>query len=142
MKRVLASLVVVALSSVVGCSGNGSKPAAQTGVGPSSSVLDISPTPPLAASYSQTPVAPQPVTVEPAPAPPVVPETLTVTSTATPASGTIAAAGGKYKVKKGDTLYGIARTTYGDGKQWQRIASANPGLSPTSLKVGQVIVVP
>jgi 5'-nucleotidase / UDP-sugar diphosphatase len=137
VKHVIASLVLVV--SVIGCSGKGTKPVAQNGTGASSGVLDIAPTPPLAASYSQTPVAPQPVTVEPAPAP-AFSET-PVTSTATPASASIPASG-KYKVKKGDTLYGIARTTYGDGKQWQRIASANPGLSPASLKVGQVIVVP
>ena len=50
--------------------------------------------------------------------------------------------GGTYKVKKGDTLFGIARAHYGDGKQWQKIAAANPGLSPQSLKVGQTINVP
>ncbi|HET6251851.1 MAG TPA: LysM peptidoglycan-binding domain-containing protein [Tepidisphaeraceae bacterium] len=47
-----------------------------------------------------------------------------------------------YKVKKGDTLYGIARNEYGDGKKWTLIASANPGLSPQSLKTGQTIVIP
>ena len=49
---------------------------------------------------------------------------------------------GKYKVKKGDTLYRIAKIEYGDGKKWTQIASANPGVTPQSLKVGQVIVVP
>ncbi len=47
-----------------------------------------------------------------------------------------------YKVKKGDTLYRIARTEYGDGKKWTLIASANPGVSPQSLKAGQMIVIP
>jgi nucleoid-associated protein YgaU len=50
--------------------------------------------------------------------------------------------GSTYVVKHGDTLYGIARKAYGDGKQWQRIADANPGLSPQALKVGQTINVP
>ena len=49
---------------------------------------------------------------------------------------------GNYTVQKGDTLYKIARDRYGDGKQWQRIASANPGLSPATLKVGQKIAIP
>jgi nucleoid-associated protein YgaU len=48
----------------------------------------------------------------------------------------------KYIVKQGDTLYHIAKVRYGDGKQWQQIASANPGVSPTTLKVGQVLVIP
>ena len=52
------------------------------------------------------------------------------------------AAAGSYQVKRGDTLFGIAKAHYGDGKQWNRIASANPGLSPQSLKAGQTIVVP
>jgi 5'-nucleotidase len=47
-----------------------------------------------------------------------------------------------YTVKRGDTLYSIARTRYGDGKQWQRIAAANPGVSPAKLLAGQTIVLP
>ena len=47
-----------------------------------------------------------------------------------------------YTVQKGDTLWKIATTSYGDGKQWQKIASANPGLSPSTLKVGQTILIP
>ena len=74
----------------------------------------------------------------PAPAPqPVVYDTMV---TAAPIS--TASAGGNYTVKKGDTLYGIARQHYGDGKQWQKIASANPGVKPNALRVGQTIVVP
>ena len=34
-----------------------------------------------------------------------------------------------YTVQKGDTLYKIAKTHYGDGKQWNRIVAANPGVS-------------
>ena len=48
----------------------------------------------------------------------------------------------RYTVKRGDTLYGIARSQYGDGKQWERIAAANPGLTAAGLKAGQTIVVP
>ena len=61
--------------------------------------------------------------------------------TQTPAAGG-ATAGGSYTVKKGDTLFSIAKATYGSGNQWQRIASANPGLSPATLKAGQTIVLP
>jgi hypothetical protein len=53
-----------------------------------------------------------------------------------------AAGGGRYQVQKGDTLFGIARTRYGDGKRWQQIAAANPGLSPATLQAGATIVVP
>ena len=53
-----------------------------------------------------------------------------------------AATGARYQVQKGDTLFGIARTRYGDGKRWQQIASANPGLTPANLQAGATIVVP
>jgi len=58
------------------------------------------------------------------------------------ASASAKASGSRYTVKQGDTLYHIAKVRYGDGKEWQRIANANPGVSPTTLKVGQVLVVP
>jgi 5'-nucleotidase len=93
-------------------------------------VVDISPTPPV---YT-APVQPiQPVTAV-QPVEPAAPAAFN----STPAL----AGGGSYTVKKGDTLYKIAREHYGDGKQWQKIASANPGLSPSSLKVGQKIAIP
>ena len=83
-------------------------------------------------SQQTTPVAPQPVVYDAAPAQ----QTQPVDTAAT------AMASGSYTVKKGDTLYGIARQRYGDGKQWTRIVEANPGLRPETLKVGQTIAVP
>ena len=59
-----------------------------------------------------------------------------------PAPTAPSATGGTYTVQKGDTLWKIATTSYGDGKQWQRIASANPGVSPSTLKAGQTITIP
>lgn len=53
-----------------------------------------------------------------------------------------AQAGNSYTVKKGDTLFHIAKTEYGDGKKWTVIASANPGISPQSLKAGQTLLIP
>lgn len=47
-----------------------------------------------------------------------------------------------YTVQKGDTLYKIARDHYGDGRQWSRIAAANPGLFPATLKAGQKLKMP
>jgi 5'-nucleotidase/UDP-sugar diphosphatase len=64
------------------------------------------------------------------------PDTVTIQTPAASANGS------SYTVKKGDTLYKLAREHYGDGKQWQRIASANPGLSPQSLRVGQTLIIP
>ena len=48
----------------------------------------------------------------------------------------------QYRVQKGDTLFRIAKSYYGDGNRWQQIAQANPGLTPASLKAGSTIVVP
>lgn len=95
----------------------------------SPSVLDVS-APPTAyrpASYAAAPVGPA------------------VPAASTDAGATVVPSsipGSNYTVKKGDTLFRIAKEHYGDGKQWRRIAAANPGLTPTSLKVGQILVMP
>jgi LysM repeat protein len=89
-------------------------------------------TPAAEAAAPKAPVAPAPSTqtpVVPAAAPAPV---------AAPAGGPSQ----KYLVQKGDTLFRIAKTKYGDGNRWQQIASANPGLTPASLKAGSTIVVP
>jgi nucleoid-associated protein YgaU len=61
-------------------------------------------------------------------------------SSSTPASS--AASGNSYTIKKGDTLWKIATQHYGDGKKWHQIADANPGLTPSALRVGQTITLP
>lgn len=109
-----------------------------SGVPMSSSAMDVTaqPTYTPAPSYSPTPAQPVYDSV------PVVASAVTPAySSSSTGTGAIGA-GGTYVVKKGDTLYGIARKNYGDGKQWQKIVAANPGLSPTSLKVGQTIMLP
>jgi len=55
-----------------------------------------------------------------------------------PAAGTTTAAG-TYVVKSGDTLSNIG-TKF--GVSWQRIAAANPGINPNSLKIGQELYIP
>ena len=47
-----------------------------------------------------------------------------------------------HTVRHGETLFSIAKATYGDGKKWKEIVAANPGVSPSKLKVGQVLVMP
>jgi nucleoid-associated protein YgaU len=114
MKWTLASLVVLAVA--VGCA-NSNKKDNQTA---SLTVTDITPTP--------APVAPQqPVMTEQA---------------AAPAAAQQATGGNRYTVKKGDTLWKIATAQYGNGNQWQKICSANPGLTAETLKAGQTIVLP
>ena len=117
----------LALACVViagGCSENKNSPDA---VAANNSVTDITAAPaPVATSQ-------QPVIYDTAPAPQVI-------AVATPTAP--GAVGGKYTVQKGDTLWKIATSQYGDGKQWQRIVAANPGLSPETLKAGQTIAIP
>ena len=124
MKIALAALVVFAFVAV-GCQDKkpaDPKPAA---------VTDISPTAPTYTS----PVA----SVQPVSDTPVVSSTPD-TATAKKASATVS--GNSYTVKKGDTLFSIAKAKYGSGGQWQKIASANPGVNPKTLKVGQTLTLP
>jgi len=82
--------------------------------------------------------APEPVVfdvVEPAPATPaqtntpVYIEPVPVTQT--------------YTIRKGDTLWSIAKRFYNDGQRWQDIVAANPSITnPKKLPVGLEIVLP
>src|SRR5436305_943676 len=114
---------LAAASLAAGCNSNNKSASARPPLSPL--VTDISPTPP--SHYSTQPI--QPMAMQP------------IEQPAAPAAFATSG-GGTYTVQKGDTLYKIARERYGDGKQWQKIAAANPGLSPQSLKVGQKISVP
>jgi len=115
MKWTFALLMVAALG--VGCTNN--KKAGEQSAALTPAVTDVAPAPaPMAAAV-------QPVTFD------------------APAQAAGATGGGaKYQVKKGDTLWKIAAAHYGNGNQWQKIVSANPGLSPETLKAGQNIVIP
>ena len=131
-----AALMVCAAVAMATGSGCSSKGAKQGTMAANPGVTDVS-------------ITPTPLAAEPAPAPqplqPVVSDTPTQAPApvaAAPAPTRGAAGSGKYTVQKGDTLWKIATASYGDGKQWQKIASANPGLSPSTLKAGQTITIP
>lgn len=49
---------------------------------------------------------------------------------------------GQYTVHAGDTLASIARSAYGDSRQWWRIAQANGLSGDTDLRVGQSLTLP
>jgi nucleoid-associated protein YgaU len=119
-------IAIGCVAATAGCQGNGGSKTAESG-SIRSDVADIRPI------ESTTPVY-QPAPYQPAPLQPVLSDT--------PTASASSSAGNTHVVKHGETLYGIAKQTYGDGKQWQRIASANPGVSPTTLKVGQTLVIP
>jgi nucleoid-associated protein YgaU len=105
------------------------------------SVTELTPTP----AQSQTP---QPVvapdrsmqyasTGDVGPMTTNTPEINPAVSPSSPSAGST-----KYTVKHGDTLWKIATTRYGDGKQYKKILDANPGLTASTLKAGQTITLP
>ncbi|MCE9590402.1 MAG: LysM peptidoglycan-binding domain-containing protein [Planctomycetes bacterium] len=115
MRRTMAVLLVIGSAGLLGCQDKPKEDASAT------------PPPPL------EPAAP---VAAPAPAPAPVP---VPAETYAPAP---AAGARSYTVKKGDTLYGIARREYGDARKVKDIIAANPGLDPNKIKVGQKINLP
>ena len=61
---------------------------------------------------------------------------------AVPAATSVAMGSRTHTVQRGDTLWSIARRTYGDGQRWREIAQANPGLQPRKLHIGRQIMLP
>jgi LysM repeat protein len=59
-------------------------------------------------------------------------------ASAAPAEPT-AAAGTRYKVKKGDTMWAIAQEY---GISLKALREANPDVDPTTMRVGTVLVIP
>ncbi len=49
---------------------------------------------------------------------------------------------GKYTVQKGDTLWHIAKSFYGRGTEYQRIAKANRIANPNLIYPGQELKIP
>jgi len=53
--------------------------------------------------------------------------------------------GGEYEVKRGDTLWGIARDTYGHGRYWREIYRANPDKASDGgnlILIGVILTLP
>ncbi len=138
---------VLAVTALAGCEATPGGDAAA--VRPD--VTDIRPAPKAATADASTggpavydmsgliPTAPQPLT-EPAAVPAaavVPPSTVMFTPPARPSP----VHGRTHIVTRGETLFAIARAQYGDGRQWKRLAAANPAAAG-GLRVGQQIVLP
>lgn len=162
VKLQLAMLAAVAMA---GCQPQ-AKPPAQTA---RSTVLDVvAPRPHQPSVYAMSTAAPASYAAQPggavpaylpprgsdfiAPAAPaiVIPPPTIAPASVTAAVRANAAARAKlgnapqaaYVVQPGDTLFRIARAHYGSGAAWHKIALANPGLTPATLKAGQKLVLP
>ncbi|MDB5300904.1 MAG: hypothetical protein JWO87_2567 [Phycisphaerales bacterium] len=124
MRTIFALGLTAVVFVAAGCQQPATKPAGAARSG----ALDVSPT--VTSTPTYTPPSSTVLPPEPSAAPVAAAPTA------------VAGAGSSYTVKKGDTLFHIAKDKYGDGKQWTKIASANPGLSPATLKVGQTLTIP
>jgi 5'-nucleotidase len=150
--RTIRSVVISAVAcggaaGLVGCGSTASPSTKTSSNGFRGDVTDIRPVepaayqPPLYDTSAVIPVAPQPITTEsnPVAPPPASPDAAPVT---TVMSTTPAAAGSTHVVRRGETLFSIARSAYGNGKAWKKIAAANPGVSASKLRVGQKLILP
>ena len=125
MRKFIFGGALIVGMAVIGCQQQGQKPQQTSSARPTA--LDVSgPAVSSTPTYQPAPTTVTPPANDPAPA-------QTSAASATTAN---------YTVKKGDTLYRIAKDRYGDGKQWQKIASANPGVTASTLRVGQTLVIP
>ncbi|MDH4414742.1 MAG: 5'-nucleotidase C-terminal domain-containing protein [Rhizobium sp.] len=89
------------------------------------------------------------ITVITAIAPPAGDTTQTQAAPATPAAAAptpteaaAATAAGVYKVVAGDSLWKIAKATYGDGLLWTKIAEANTLRNPNVISIGRELQLP
>ena len=129
MIRIVTLTFVIATGIVLG----GCSSTSKTAAAPQADVLNVAAAPtPAAEPVAATPISDAPIAMA-APAP--APLTTTLNQSAEPTSKT-------YTVKKGDTLFSIAKLQTGSGRNWQKLVSANPGLDPKKLKVGQTITIP
>jgi len=131
--RALTAVAGLTLITAFGCQDNTPKSSAP----PETSLSQIAP--------DQTASAAQPVTYDqPVAAAPVDTMTPAPTDPTTPVASDDAGGGSdqRYTIKAGDTLYRIAATHYGTGRDWKKIVEANPGIDPSRLRVGQTIVLP
>ena len=89
-----------------------------------------------------TPTVPMGPVIAPPSAVPMMAEPTPVKIATTPKAASANENYTAYTVKSGDTLSGIAGEWFHDVNNWPAIVKANPGLNPSSLRVGQKINLP
>jgi len=129
MRHVGIVLVAMSLLAIVGCKPKEQAPQTMAEPQPAKPLEAIPPA-------EETQPAPAPVAT-PAPTGPTSLEKLAPAATPEPAPATRS-----YTVQKGDTLWSISVRMLGNGQRWREIVDLNPGLEPTKLRIGQVILIP
>lgn len=95
------------------------------------------------ATDAAAPAAPATPATPATPAAPAATETPAATAPAAPATEAAAAtAASVYKVVAGDSLWKIAKATYGDGLLWTKIAEANTLRNPNVISIGSELQLP
>lgn len=103
----------------------------------------IASTAPAAAETATDAAAPAAPATPATPAAPAATETPATTAPAAPATEAAAAtAASVYKVVAGDSLWKIAKATYGDGLLWTKIAEANTLRNPNVISIGSELQLP
>lgn len=106
---------------------------------PKADAAPAAPAAPAPAATAQAPAAPAPAPAAPAgQAPATAPTVVEGQGQTTPP----AAGPSKYTVVKGDSLWKIAESTYGDGERWTEIAKANSLRHPDLIQVGAELELP
>lgn len=112
-------------------------PAPQPIVQPTQPVQIIASTPAPTSAPATVYVTPGPI-VQSTAQPPIVLPARPIVLPQAPAP----ARGGTYIVKRGDSLWLIAKKQYGSALRWKEIAAANPNINPKRLQVGQRLTLP
>ena len=148
MKRRMIGSLIVAAAVASGCASskkqdqNAATPPQYPGM--NQAAADAPSAPVLAAPPATYTPPPQQVTyAAPVSDQPVIPDGLADASEPYVAAPAVQhASGTRYTVRKGDSLWSIAQTRYGNGNRWKTIAAANPSIDPNRIQAGQTIVLP
>lgn len=85
---------------------------------------------------TEAPAAPAATSAEPVATQPAAAPAATATEAAAATAATV------YKVVAGDSLWKIAKATYGDGMLWSKIAEANALRNPNVISIGRELQLP
>ena len=138
-----ASAPTTVSSTVKGGAPAASPAAKSSGTAPSPAT--IAPVPSSGGAVGATPSAVgkvQTPSATPATSPSVVPSSSPTSTTAAKNSATATPAATVHVVAAGDTLSSIAKQYWGTSQGWENIVKANPGLTPTTLKIGAKLNIP